>query len=372
MPSEAMRSSSPKRAEAVVLALSLAALGAVGCDKLGLSDGGVVQIAAGGDFTCALTKTGEVYCWGDDARALMRRDSSQLPPPQRTVPEKVPSVANAVYIDVASSYGCAVSKTGQLSCFSEHDLKPLEKMPAIDGAVRVSLAKLHGVVEKSDKTVVNFVRPDKGDPTPTPIEGLAGAKRVLTGDLHGCALMEGGRVKCWGAPSPGATADAEPGDGNAPRLLKSLANVEALSVGSGLNCAVDTAHAVWCWGANSFGQAGQPGVGLAGPPLGTPTRVAAITGAVGVDAGVYHACAVLDKGGVTCWGSDEFGQLGRVQRGVAIPNLKDVVSVTLGEYHSCALDKTGHVKCWGRNLRGSLGNGSVLDRAVPVDVKIPP
>jgi alpha-tubulin suppressor-like RCC1 family protein len=372
MQSGAMRSSSPKRAEQKILgALALAAaIGAAGCDKLGLGDGGVVQIAAGGDLTCALTRGGDVYCWGDDARALQRRDTSDLPPASRTVPEKVASLSNAAFIDVAGAYGCAVLKTGQLRCFSEAGLKPLE-LPAIEGVVRVSLAKFHGVIEKSDGTAANFVRPGKGDPTPQPIVGLTGAKRVMTGDLHGCALVEGGRVKCWGAPTTGATADAEPGEGNAPRALQSLAHVEMLSVGSGLNCAVDSAHAVWCWGSNSFGQAGQQGVGLAGPPLGKPTRVPFVTGATSVDAGVYHACAVLEGGTVTCWGSDEFGQLGHVQSGVAVPNLKDVVAVTVGEYHACALDKSGHVKCWGRNLRGALGNGSTIDSAVPVEVKIP-
>ena len=96
-----------------------------------------------------------------------------------------------------------------------------------------------------------------------------------------------------------------------------------------------------------------------------------MSGAVGVDAGVGHACAVLESGSVTCWGNDEYGEVGHVQRGVAIAGLKDVSQVSLGEYHSCALDKSGHVKCWGRNLRGSLGNGSTIDSAVPVEVKIP-
>ena len=140
------------------------------------------------------------------------------------------------------------------------------QLPPIDGVVRVSLANLHGVIEKSDGSAANFVRPDRGDATPQPIAGLTGAKRVLTGDLHGCALVDGGRVKCWGAPSTGAVADAEPGEGNAPRLLKSLVDIQVLSVGRGFNCAVDTGHSVWCWGGNAFGQTGQQGVGLAGPP----------------------------------------------------------------------------------------------------------
>ena len=251
-------------------------------------------------------------------------------------------------------------------------------LPPINGVACVSLARMHGVIEKTDGTAANFVRPGRGDATPTPIEGLTGAKRVLTGDLHGCALSDGGKVKCWGSPSTGAAADGEPGEGNVPRTLKSLANVRELSVGRGFNCAlVDDApsdphsHSVYCWGSNAFGESGQPGVGLAGPPLGKPTRVPFVTGAVGVAAGVHHACAVLEGGSVTCWGDDEFGESGHVQHGVAIANLKDVASLAVGEYHTCALDESGHVKCWGHNIRGALGNGSTVDSAVPVDVKVP-
>jgi alpha-tubulin suppressor-like RCC1 family protein len=345
----------------------VATLGIAGCDRGG---GDVVQIASGGDFSCALTRRGEVWCWGDDQRALGGRDLSQLPPPQRTTPRKVPQIVDAVSIDVAASWACAVRKGGQLACFWERDFKPID-VPGVEGAAHVSLAKLHGVVDKLDGTALTFVRPDQGDATAKPIAGLTGAKRVFTGDVHGCALMKDGTVKCWGSPTSGATADAEPAPGNTPRTLKSLRDVKVLSVGRGLNCAVDAAKTVRCWGDNSFGQTGQPGTGLGGAPLGKPTPVAAVTGAVDVDAGVYHACAVLEGGAVTCWGSDEYGQLGRVQAGVAVPGLQDVTQVALGEYHSCALDKAGRVKCWGRNPRGALGNGTVLESAAPVDVAMP-
>jgi alpha-tubulin suppressor-like RCC1 family protein len=366
-----MWSSGPRRSSgAVVLALAAAVGGAAGCEKLGIGGGGVVQIAAGGDFTCALTKAGDVYCWGDDARALQRRDTSELPPPKRTAPERVASITGAAFIAVAPGYGCAVLKSGRLSCFSEEGLKSLE-MPAIDGVARVSLAKMHGVIEKTDGTIANFVRPERGDATPTPIDGLAGAKRAFTGELHGCALMDKGTVKCWGARSTGATADGEAAEGNAPRTLKSLGGVRELAVGSGFNCAVGSYHQVSCWGSNAFGESGQRGVGLAGPPLAKPTRVPFVNGAVSVAAGVHHACAVLESGEVTCWGSDEFGQCAHVQPGAPIPGLKDVTALALGEYHTCALDKSGHVRCWGRNLRGSLGNGTTVDGAVPVEVNVP-
>ena len=98
-------------------------------------------------------------------------------------------------------------------------------------------------------------------------------------------------------------------------------------------------------------------------------------------------CAVLTSGGVDCWGSDQFGQLGdgvytSAHHGSAfsVPVLGVGDSGTLGGVASltgdgqqrgasgfCALLTSGGVDCWGAG-GGDLGNGTTAKSAVPVQV----
>jgi len=101
-----------------------------------------------------------------------------------------------------------------------------------------------------------------------------------------------------------------------------------------------------------------------------------LTGAVRIEAGNEFACALLASGGVQCWGSNSFGQLGdgfpssfrstaRFVSGLA----SGVVAFGVGKAHACAILASGGVKCWGWNSSGQLGNGaSGVDQKLPVDV----
>ncbi|MEP7311784.1 MAG: Ig-like domain-containing protein [Pseudomonadota bacterium] len=106
-----------------------------------------------------------------------------------------------------------------------------------------------------------------------------------------------------------------------------------------------------------------------------------------IAAGGYHTCARLDgvdNGKVKCWGSNQYGQLGRGDTvavgdgvggamGSAIAPIvfgTNLVAVDIeaGENHTCARlqnSSTGAdagVKCWGRNGDGQLGLGDILNR----------
>lgn len=79
--------------------------------------------------------------------------------------------------------------------------------------------------------------------------------------------------------------------------------------------------------------------------------------------GGSHTCAALDDGDVRCWGNGGFAQLGdgsRMNRSmpVAVVGLTDAVDVSIGRAHSCALRATGDVVCWGSDEYGMVGDGT--------------
>jgi alpha-tubulin suppressor-like RCC1 family protein len=88
--------------------------------------------------------------------------------------------------------------------------------------------------------------------------------------------------------------------------------------------------------------------------------------------GTQYSCALLSGGAVKCWGSDEYGVLGRdgARQDIADPSAiepidfgssRQVLRVTAGWHHACVLFEDGKARCWGRNDQGQLGYGSRED-----------
>ena len=137
------------------------------------------------------------------------------------------------------------------------------------------------------------------------------------------------------------------------------------------SCALLPDGTLSCWGYNEFGQLGN------GTTVDTSTAVAVagITGATAVSAGHHHTCALLGDGTVRCWGANQFGQLGdgtattdTTPVPVAVGGITTAVAVTTGAYHACALLADGTVRCWGYNEFGQLGNGATASSSTPVTV----
>ncbi|MCX7556568.1 hypothetical protein OS187_06990 [Xanthomonadaceae bacterium JHOS43] len=211
--------------------------------------------------------------------------------------------------------------------------------------------------------------------TPVQVSGLdSGVQQVGVGRDHSCALTGSGAVLCWGRNEFGQLGDGTTTQRLLPVPVSGLSGgVQAIGVGGSFSCALNASGAVLCWGGNTFGSLGDGSTSQRSVPglvSGLSTGVAAIS------TGNAHACAIVaTSGALRCWGYNAGGQLGNGStESQVVPATVSglgggVATVAAGVLHTCAtLAATGAARCWGNNFRGQLGDGSFVNRTLPVDV----
>ena len=101
----------------------------------------------------------------------------------------------------------------------------------------------------------------------------------------------------------------------------------------------------------------------------TVTSISSTSQPVDIFATSTGTCALLSDGNVKCWGNNNYGNLGYEspsvlgdslsEMGDSLPALDlgsgEVVDLILGDYAACAVYAEGQMRCWGSNLYGNVG-----------------
>jgi alpha-tubulin suppressor-like RCC1 family protein len=356
-------------------------------------DSGVVAISSGGYHACALLDTGEVRCWGWNSNGQLgdgTRKDSTAPVDIAELPPGIVSIA------CGYQHTCALTGMGAIRCWGNNFYGQLGDGKTADSWAPVAVTGLPSGVKAINsgawhtcalldtgdiKCWGNNLYGQLGDGTmddewkPVSVKGLSSpATAVATGGLHTCSVLDTGEVQCWGWNNHGQLGDGTiTGHKPVPVETAGLSSgVTAVVSGFRHSCAITDTGGLLCWGDNSKGQIGD----------GTttdrfmPVKVVGLSSdVVAVSAGGQHTCAVLSGGGVKCWGSSKYGQLGDGTKmmkikPVSVKNLESgVIAVAAGFRHTCALLTGGEVRCWGYNGEGQVGDETKKNKVVPVNVK---
>ena len=298
----------------------------------------IKAVATGTSHTCALTNQGGVKCWGSNSMGQLGVSSIE----ETNIPQEVTGLQSGVKaISAGSEHNCALLNGGEVKCWGGNGFGQLGR----------------GYISGSD------YMPE----TTLPLAGKA--IKVTSGGLGVCVLLENGKVQCWGDASFGQLGVPPVGGGGqaipSPQAPVDLAAPAVnLDSGSRFSCALLNSGKIMCWGRNNQGQLGNT------TELGnftyTPVEVENLNGLpILISTGSEFACAVFLDRTAQCWGANRRGELGNtVNSGTNNPNptpltvtgLTGISQLRAAAVSTCAILTTGGLQCWGQNENGELGN----------------
>lgn len=343
------------------------------------------QITAGFGLTCALTESGEAWCWGSN-RFGQLGNGTRAP---AVGPVRVSGGLQFSSIDAGDHHVCGVSGTS-IYCWGNNHYGELGvgdttarlvptrvvgtqtwvQVNAGSGRTCAADTQQRAWCWGQDGVPVPPSYQYAPNPTPLRVPGEGSFTRVYAGSTHSCGLTASGAGYCWGQNYAGVLGTGGATSDSVPRPIAGNIMFASLAAGSVRMCGVATSGAAYCWGLRAYGM-WTPGADsvIRAPEQVTPGRAYSAISTHGA-----HICAV-DAADSTawCWGGNNFGEVG--SGSVALPNGPVQVygglrftKVAIGGNHSCGIATNSYTYCWGQNASGEVGDGTTADRFAPARV----
>ncbi len=231
----------------------------------------VFQVTAGGQHTCALSEQdGTIYCWGANDAGQLGIDSPNSPV---ATPTPVGGASGYSWVSAGRSHTCAVDEGNALECWGQHygrspivvdpgNQTPFPKV-ASGQDFSIALSDSGSAWSWGKNDVGQLGLGDTNDVTvPNEITILSNVWTIAAGTAHACAVEAMGLLYCWGSSD-----DGQLGLGNTditnpdPTQVMLEGPVTLVAAGGGHTCAVLENGRLFCWGRNNAFQLGNQDAG---------------------------------------------------------------------------------------------------------------
>ena len=311
------------------------------------------------------TNDTRIQCWGDNTSGSLGHGQTDSSVPETKDPVYVREthtnqkpLKEVVAVATGNSSNCALLKNGKVKCWGTNTSGQLGNNSTLQSYYPV------------------FVKA-------TSSTDLTGVTAIASGEHHTCALMEDTTVKCWGYGDGGVLGNGQDNNQTLPVDVEAsagtnLSGVVSIAAARDVTCAVMNTGKVKCWGLRN-------GDGVTGG-TNRPADLDVTGKFFGhVESFRAHACAsTLIDGEAYCWGNGGARRLGNGDDNTdkispvkvlvegddpstaAVETsypLKNVVELAPGGPWGCARTSSGGVSCWGSGGRQAYGHNAGGDYA---------
>lgn len=305
----------------------------------------LIALSSNGETHCAVYGSGALWCWGRNDRGQTGQGVA-LPilPPSPVLGLG----GSATQVSVGTKHSCARLSNGTVKCWGANEYSQLGDGSTVDSTTALAVMGLPSNIN-----------------------------RVIAGGTHSCALTSDGAAWCWGNDTFGQRGDgATDSSGQAPALVSGLSSgVSDIAAGQMHSCAVVINGLVKCWGYNDYGQLGDGSTTHSDIPI----SASGLIDAVQLRLSSWHSCALLEDARARCWGLNDGtlgdGRFGQSTVPVAVlgNHLFQQLAASLSSgVTTCGLREDGQVWCWGKDSwiqgSGQLGDGGSPRALVPTRV----
>lgn len=306
------------------------------------------SISIGNSTICAVGDNGHVYCWGNNASGFIGdgTTTNALVPIQVKMEES--GDESEVFVEVKISYytdgaTCALAKSGNIYCWGDSG-----NGDAGTGAYTSAITLATKVVMPSNGDKFAHLMPGLGtsscalttigtlycwgnNSSGQGSDGTLNSNNIPTAALMpqsesyvnvipsaggACAISDLGNIYCWGDGTQGQignetfiTSQVSPAQAQSPdKVLSMTSSTNHLST----FCEIDVNHHVYCWGDGNLGQIGN-GMNI---DANVPTSIYLEDESIKFNQIIANnstglaICALSDQSDVYCWGDGSYGQLG--------------------------------------------------------------
>ncbi len=338
-------------------------------------------ISLGDTHTCVI-KNSNLLCWGDNTWGKLGNGTVNNTNRPTYVLDRAGSsdlLSGVIGVIASENHTCALLNTTKVKCWGL--------------SWRIGKYQSSGIASPYPTFVKSlYTNQSESDASPD----LTGAVALSATAYNTCAVINDGRVKCWGDTTGGGKTYAGVGYvllcssdvytvscGSGQTSNVQLTGVKQLSMSDQTACAVKTDETQVCWGTTN-GVYGYAGSDPPGTRVYASSADPGTNGAKAMAPSGYTSCGLFEISGravavsggqVKCWGKNGSKALGRGEGLVdntadnySAANVLDVDTALAisGERQAfCALLFNRTVKCWGDNPNGKASVGAVGTSGTP-------